>query len=122
MVNNSENRRRAFADVVTIDAWHESFGPEVGTADLHADVVFGVARVGGETDSPVRFRLSIKRAEIIVLIPESEPVRVDKRSVSRDSPASKGHLTQVVERALKQAPRVPPALAFPRTSLEGVQS
>jgi hypothetical protein len=62
---------------------------------------FGVARVGGEADSPVRFRLSIKRAEIIVLIPESEPVRVDKRSVSRDSPASKGHLTQVVERALE---------------------
>ena len=100
MVNNSKNRRRAFADVVTIDAWHESFGPEVGTADLHADVVFGVARVSGETDSPVRFRLSIKRAEIIVLIPESEPVRVDKRS-----PACKEHLTQVVERAPEQAPR-----------------
>ena len=46
------------------------------TADLHADVVFGVARVGGEADSPVRFRLSIKRAGIIVLIPESEPVRL----------------------------------------------
>ncbi|QIP05831.1 hypothetical protein [Bradyrhizobium symbiodeficiens] len=98
MSQNFDNRKRAFADVVTIDVWHQSFDEETASADLHADVVFGTARVGGETDSPIRFRLSVKRAEIVVVIPEAEPVTVDRRSVSRDAPELQGRLTQVVER------------------------
>jgi hypothetical protein len=98
VATNSDNRKRAFADVVTIDAWHDNFSEGVSAVDLHADVVFGTARVGGETQSPVRFRLSIKRAEVVVIIPESEPVSVDKRSVSRDAPELQGHLTEVVEK------------------------
>jgi hypothetical protein len=96
---NSDNRRRAFADVVAIDAWHDSFGGDVSAVDLHADVVFGTARVGGEADSPVRFRLSVRRAEVIVVIPDSEPVSVDRRSVSRESTESQGKLTEIVEQS-----------------------
>ncbi len=99
MSNSSENRKRAFADVVTIDAWHDTFSESVSTVDLHADVVFGTARVGGDAQSPVRFRLSVRRAEIIVIIPDSEPVSVDRKSVSRDTPELEGHLTQVVEKS-----------------------
>jgi hypothetical protein len=95
--NNSDNRKRAFADVVTIDAWHEKFSEATGKVDLHADVVFGTARVGGESQSPVRFRLSAKRAEVVLIIPESEPVSVDRKSVSRDAPELQGRLTEVVE-------------------------
>jgi hypothetical protein len=97
-MSNSENRKRAFADVVTIDAWHDSFSKEASTVDLHADVVFGTARVGGDSQSPVRFRLSVRRAEVIVVIPDSEPVLVDRKSVSRDAPEMEGRLTQIVER------------------------
>src|SRR4051794_22753548 len=96
-MRNTENRKRAFADVVTIDAWHDSFSKE-STVDLHADVVFGTARVGGDSQSPVRFRLSLRRAEVIVIIPDSEPVSVDRKSVSRDAPELEGRLTQIVER------------------------
>jgi hypothetical protein len=99
MTNNFDNRKRAFADVVSIDAWHNAFDNQNSRADLHADVVFGVARVGGEPESPVRFRLSIKRAEIVVVIPESEPVSVDRTSVSRDAPELQGRLTEVQEQA-----------------------
>jgi hypothetical protein len=99
MNNNFDNRKRAFADVVTIDAWHNAFDNENSKADLHADIVFGVARVGGESESPVRFRLSIKRAEIVVVVPESEPVSVDRTSVSRDSPDLQARLTEVNEQA-----------------------
>jgi len=98
MTRNSDNRRRAFADVVAIDAWHANFDGTSSHADLHADVVFGTARVGGESDSPVRFRLSVKRAEIVIVIPESEPVSVDTKSVSRDAPDQQGRLTEIVER------------------------
>jgi hypothetical protein len=95
---NSDNRRRAFADVVTIDAWHDAFDGVRSRTDLHADVVFGTARVGAERSSPVRFRLSIKQAEIVVLIPESEPVSVDVKSVSREAPRPSGQLTEISER------------------------
>jgi hypothetical protein len=94
---NHDNRRRAFADVVSIDAWHEPFDGESTRVDLHADIVFGQARVGGESDAPVTFRLSIKRAEIVLVVPASEPVRVDRSSVSRDSPDLPGKLTEVIE-------------------------
>jgi hypothetical protein len=95
--NDFDNRKRAFADVVTIDAWHESFSADRPTVDLHADVVFGAARIGGESESPVRFRLSIKRAEVVVMIPDSEPVSVDRKSVSRDAPEFAGRFTQILE-------------------------
>jgi len=85
MNSNESNRRRLFADLVNIDAWHEPFD---GTSkvDLHADIVFGIARLGGEADSEIRFRLKAKRAEVLVVIPDTEPVTVDRTSVSRDTP------------------------------------
>jgi hypothetical protein len=97
MSRNADNRRRAFADVVSIDAWHAAFGAKRPRVDLHADVVFGTARVGGEVESPVRFRLSVKRAEVVVIIPDSEPVSVDPKSVARETPEAQGRLTEIVE-------------------------
>ena len=99
--NTQANRRRAFADVVTVEAWHDNFTDNNSEVDLHADVVFGTARVGGETDSPVRFRLSVKRAEVVIIIPELEPVAVDRRSVSRDSPEVQGCITETRQRSSK---------------------
>lgn len=89
MASPRENRRRAFADVVTIDAWHTPFGGK-GKVTLHADVVFDVARIGGETESQIRFRLSVRRAEVILVIPDTEPVKVDIASVARDGAPIKG--------------------------------
>lgn len=77
------NRQRAFADAITVDAWHDKFEGKQASVDLHADVSFDTARVGGEQESAVRFRLSIKRAELVVVISETEPVRVDRSSVAR---------------------------------------
>lgn len=85
MVSNS-NRARIFADVVSVDAWHRSFDSECAVADLHADVIFQEARVGGEAASPVRFRLRLRRAEVVIVIPETETsLRVLKDSVARDA-------------------------------------
>jgi len=94
MPQNSDNHRRTFADVVSIDAWHNNFTEEKSTADLHVDVVFGTARLGGESDAPVRFRLSIRNAEIVVVIPNLEPISVDRRSVARDTPDVEGLVTE----------------------------
>lgn len=89
-----DNRKRALAEVVSIDAWHRGFSQKVDRVDLHVDVVFKDGRIGGEQDSDVRFRLRLKRAEIVVIVPATEPARIDKRSVSRDAPRIKGTATQ----------------------------
>lgn len=84
------NRKRGLADVVGVEAWHRPFDTENCQAELHVDVVFQTARLGGNAGSPVRFKLSVKRAEIVVVLPAGEPVRVDAKSVSRDSPTISG--------------------------------
>lgn len=88
------NRSRVFSEVVSIDAWHRPFVDGVDLVDLHADVVFLSARVGEEQDSAVRFRLSIKRAEVVVIVPEHEPVAIDKWSVQRDAQEFEGRVTE----------------------------
>jgi hypothetical protein len=103
MSRNSDNRKRAFADAVTIDAWHNNFSESLASVDLHVDVVFGTARVGGEVKSPVRFRLSVRRAQIVVIIPESEPLTVDRALVARDDSGMQGHLTEVVDQTRTNA-------------------
>ena len=86
MSNVSNTKKQAFADVVSIEAWHEKFSDDCAAVDLHANVVFGEAPVGEEKESPVRFRLSVKRAEVVVVIPETEPLSADRNSVSRPAP------------------------------------
>jgi hypothetical protein len=88
------NRLRIFADVVSIDAWHKPFGENCPRADLHVDAVFREAvAMGGEEASRVRFRLSLKRAEVVVVIPPAEPVIIDRSSVARETPILEGKQT-----------------------------
>lgn len=117
MSNNSENRRRALAEVVSLDAWHDEFSEEVSRVDLHVDVVFETGRVGGEPDSPVRFRLSIKQSDIVVIVPESEPVIVDKGSVSRDSPQFQTQVVESFERAASASVKTAVTGSLSSTSL-----
>ena len=98
MAKNVSNRKRAFADTVSIDAWTGNFANGKNVS-FHADVVFGTARVGGEEDSPVRFRLSVKRAEVVLVIPDFEPVKVDPKTVFRGTPEPEGRVTSTEERS-----------------------
>jgi hypothetical protein len=119
MPGNSENRRRVFADVVTVDAWHMDFSNEHGKADLHADVVFDTARIGAETESKIRFRLSLKRAEVVVIIPETEPVTVDKGSISRDTPHHQVTKTSTLEQTAQASGKASASASISATSVTG---
>lgn len=99
----ANNRSRVFSEVVSIDAWHKPFADGAELVDLHADVVFLDARVGEEQESPVRFRLSIKRAQVVVVVPEHEPVAIDKWSVQRDAQEFEGRLTETLEQSASAA-------------------
>ncbi|KQZ33802.1 hypothetical protein [Caulobacter sp. Root1472] len=81
------NRRRALADLVGLDAW-KGAPDKQGRFTLHVDVAFGASRVGGDVEEKVRFRLSLKRAEVVVIVPETEPAAVDKASVARVNDAA----------------------------------
>jgi len=83
-MNQDRNRLRAFADVVGVDAWHKSFKPGYQEVDLKVDVTFKEGRIGGEPESPVQFRLSLRRATLVVVIPENEPAEVLRDSIRRD--------------------------------------
>lgn len=80
---SGNNLKRVFSDVVSIDGWHTPFDGVSGVASVHIDAVFGDARIGGELDAPIRFRLRLKKAEIVVVIPSSEPLEVQKATVAR---------------------------------------
>lgn len=84
-----DNRVRAFAEVVSVDAWHESFAPNRLYADLYAHVNFRIGRLGGEEQSSIRFRLGIRRAEVVLIRPDNEPVKIAKESVFRGTPQKK---------------------------------
>jgi hypothetical protein len=114
------NLQRFFADVVSVAAWHTPFDGTHVQVDLHADVVFRTARVGGESASPVRFRLGIKRAEVILRIAPTEPVEIIPSSVSRDDPLSHGRLTLTVGSSATRASNVRASAAVGRNVGVGV--
>lgn len=78
-----DNNPRVFAQTISLDAWRTEFNGKTGVADLHIDVGFQEkGRVGGD-GSPVRFRLSLKRAEIHIIRDKENIIDFDKTSVRR---------------------------------------
>lgn len=95
------NSSRALRQVVSLDGWIAAFDGE-DTATVHADVVFREGRFGAEQDDKVRFRLSLKRAEIVLIAPESEPLRVIRASVER-TPAREDETRTVTRQTSAEA-------------------
>ena len=92
MQNPNQPKANPFADILSLDGWLMP-GEEAGHHSLHADVVFSEGRLGGEEDSEVRFKLALKRAELVVILSNTEPADILKPSVSRDGPAIEGKRT-----------------------------
>ncbi|SCX79964.1 hypothetical protein [Rhizobium sp. NFACC06-2] len=97
MENTLGNRKRILSEVISLEAWQQP-GGNPSQVNLHADVVFKEGRIGGEEASKIRFRLSVRRAELIVIIPENEPLVAIPSSVARDSIAIEGTKTSRVHR------------------------
>ena len=97
-----DNNPRVFAELITIDAWRTRFQGERAEADLHIDVVFGEkGRVGGVA-APVRFRLSLRRAEVHVIRDTEGILQINRQSILR-SPLRTGKATTVREKTIKAA-------------------
>lgn len=85
------NNPRAFAEVVSIGVWRTPYGNGRAEADLHIDVGFFTGRLGGDelSQSPVRFRLSLKRAEIHVIRDQGKVIQIPGSGVVREPAPNK---------------------------------
>lgn len=90
---NSSNRRRGLADVVSLEAWRRGYRGTITKTGLYINVVFQNGRLGDSSDE-VRFKLALKRAEVVVVIPAGEPAVVDVASVERDGPTKSVQKTE----------------------------
>lgn len=80
---SNANQLRAFTEVTTIHAWQES-NDGGKTLKIYADVSFRTVGVGAEPEIPVRFKLSLKRAKINLILPRSDPALVfEKKELAR---------------------------------------
>ncbi|KAB7643624.1 hypothetical protein [Polymorphobacter fuscus] len=82
----NSNQRRIFDSVVSVDAWHTSFDNASQVAAVHVDVSFLRGKLGDEPESPVRFEVSLSKAEVVFIIPAGEPLSVIQTSVRREQP------------------------------------
>lgn len=92
------NRIRILSDLVGLEAWHAAFTPKRLEVSLHADVTFLTALMGGEAESPARFGVNLKRAELRIWLPDGEGVNVVRSSVARMTPDFNGTQKRSVER------------------------
>ncbi len=77
-----DNRTRLMNETISIDGWIGEFDAD-GKAKVHVDVVFRQGSFGDDPNSPIRFKVALTRAEIVVRVPDNEPINVVKRSIDR---------------------------------------
>lgn len=87
-----DNHKRLFGGLLSVEAWHSEPNSKK-VVNVHADVVFQTVRLGQEASSPIRFKLSLRRADVVFIIPPNEPLKALQESVARDQPSAHGRLT-----------------------------
>jgi len=81
-LNNRPNKQNhMLLDVVRLVAWHEPFTETRRSVAVHADAVFQNANFGGEKQSDITFTLTVEKAEIVILVPDTEPAKIRWESI-----------------------------------------
>lgn len=79
------NVRRVFSDLLGFRAWHEKLDDHPDGTPVHVDLTFkGKAKIGSEKESPVTFVLELRRAEVMLILRETEPGTIPPTSLSYD--------------------------------------
>ncbi|MGR3563853.1 MAG: hypothetical protein ACU0FH_13680 [Heliomarina sp.] len=78
-----DNRTRALWEAVSLDGWIGKFD-DSGVASVHVDVVFRNGSFGEDPTVPIRFKIALKRAEVVVKIGPDQPLKVIKKSIQRE--------------------------------------
>jgi hypothetical protein len=75
------NTMRSLNGMVSVSGWIAKFDAD-NAATVHVNVVFGDGLFGAEPHQKIRFRLALKRAEIVVRMPDGQPIHVIGSSVA----------------------------------------
>lgn len=81
-MSNSTNNLRTLASVISVDGWIAEFD-DASLATVHVDLVFREAAFGENSEDKVSFRIKLKRAELILRIPNGEPLSVRRETIAR---------------------------------------
>lgn len=95
------NTGRVLEQAVSVDGWIGEFDEE-GHALVHADIVFRQGDFGEDKDAPVRFKIALKRAEIVIRCPDGSCLRVIKKTMSRASDTNKATIRKQTSRSKKR--------------------
>lgn len=85
MVQDS-NFKRALEEVVSINGWRVTDEADECAHDIFMDVSFHNAEMGHDTRSKVLFDLTIKEAQVALIIADGSKLKVDEHSVDRTKP------------------------------------
>lgn len=85
-MSNQQNRIRKLDGLFSVDAWHAAFDKNNDIVDFFIDVTFGIGHYGGEEDSEILFTAGLRRATLIVVLPEGGAYVVEPSSVIRTQP------------------------------------
>jgi hypothetical protein len=96
MATLGDNNPRAFGDAVSLDAWRTKYDESSGEADLHVNVVFSQGRIGGDENSPIRFRLQLLRAEVHVIRDAAQVIAIRPSSVQTGRRAAAEESVKVI--------------------------
>lgn len=78
------NSQRILGEIVFIEAWHAAFSDDRAEVELKLEVFFGEARIGGEKDDKISFKVRLREALVRVIL--NEDLVVDLDSVWRPRP------------------------------------
>lgn len=80
------NTHRSLRQLVAIEAWFRQSSSDKRRYTLHASVTFDVERLGAGEGANLRFRLAVKKCEVVFLTPSSGFFGVDPSSVRSPKP------------------------------------
>lgn len=83
---NADNTHRSLQELVSVNAWFAQDQDNPSRFTLHADVSFSEERLGGGAATQIMFKLSVKRCDIIFVLPSSAQFRVDASTVHSPKP------------------------------------
>lgn len=78
------NNQRALTDAAFVLAWRDRHDDTTYESKVFVDVGFRTARLGGEAEAEVQFRLSLKRATIAIKILNNDEGRIVPSSIRRE--------------------------------------
>ena len=89
------NQARVLAEVLAIDAWHEPFRYDGGTASVHVEMSFRNGRLGGDdAEFPFTFNIALKRALLTIHV--ETPLAIDRTTIARSIPKDQSEWSKIV--------------------------